>query len=58
MIRIVIEIRGAVDDAQGIKEKLAMDFERYGDVRVVDVQQIGGEQMERGVSDEGRSAPG
>lgn len=48
MIRITIEIRGAVDDAQGIKEKLAMDLERYGDVRVVDVQQIGGEQMEIG----------
>lgn len=48
MIRITIEIRGAVDDAQGIKEKLAMDLERYGDVRVVDVQQSGGEQMEIG----------
>lgn len=48
MIRIVIEIRGAVDDVQGIKEKLAMDFERYGDVRVVEVQQVGGEQMEIG----------
>lgn len=58
MIRITIEIRGAVDDAQGIKEKLAMDLERYGDVRVVDVQQIGGEQMEIGVNDEGRSSPG
>ena len=48
MIRITIEIRGAVDDAQGIKENLAMDFERYGDVRVIDVQQVGGEQMEIG----------
>lgn len=48
MIRIVIEIRGEVEDAQGIKEKLAMDFERYGDVRVVEVQQVGSEQMETG----------
>lgn len=50
MIRVVIEIRGEVDDAQGIKEKLAMDFERYGDVRVVEVQKVGGEQMEIGAA--------
>lgn len=53
MIRIIVEIRGAVDDAQGIKEKLAMDLERYGDVRVVEVQPVGGEQMEIGGSENG-----
>ena len=32
----------ASDDAdpQGIKEKVAMDFEKYGDVRVVKVERV------------------
>lgn len=35
-------------DAQGIKERIAMDFERYGDVRVVKVERVGGaEQYEQ-----------
>ena len=38
MLRIVVEITGEVDDAQGVKEKLAMDLERFGDVRVVSVE--------------------
>lgn len=45
MIRITVEIRGETDDAQGIKEKLAMDLERYGDVRVVDVAEGGKKQI-------------
>lgn len=40
MLRIVIEIFGENMDAQGIKEKLAMDFERYGDVRIAEVREI------------------
>lgn len=32
-------------DAQGIKEKIAMDFERYGDVRVVEVRRVAGYQQ-------------
>ena len=31
-------------DVQGLKEKLAMDFERYGDVRVVKVERVGGDE--------------
>lgn len=32
----------ASDDAdpQGIKEKVAMDFEKYGDVRVIKVERV------------------
>ena len=45
MLRITIEVRGEVLDAQGVKEKLAMDLERFGDVRVVEVLQIDAEQM-------------
>ena len=45
MLRIVVEINGEVDDAQGVKEKLAMDLERFGDVRVVEVRRIEPEQV-------------
>ena len=45
MLRIVVEITGEVDDAQGVKEKLATDLERFGDVRVVEVREIDGHQQ-------------
>lgn len=48
MLRIVIEITNEVDDAQGLKEKLAMDLERFGDVRVVEVRGIEPEQLKMG----------
>ena len=44
-MRVVIEITGEVDDAQGVKEKLATDFEKFGDVRVVSVTGSSPEQM-------------
>ena len=44
MLRVVIEITGEVDDAQGVKEKLATDMERFGDVRVVSVSRSEPEQ--------------
>ena len=47
MLRITIEVRGSGEDAQGIKEKLAMDLERYGDVRVVEVREVDGNQQLR-----------
>lgn len=47
MLRIVVEMSGMDADAQGLKEKLAMDLERYGDVRVVEVQEIDGNQQLR-----------
>ena len=45
MLRIVVEVTGEVDDAQGVKKKLATDLERFGDVRVVEVRRIEPEQM-------------
>lgn len=41
MLRITLEVDAPADAAQGIKEKIAMDFERYGDVRVVKVEETG-----------------
>lgn len=38
MLRIVIELN-TDEDPQGVKEKLATDLEKYGDVRVVEVRQ-------------------
>lgn len=45
MLRIVVELTNEVDDAQGVKEKLAMDLGRFGDVRVVEVRGIEPEQL-------------
>ena len=45
MLRIVVEITGEVDDPQGVKEKLAMDLERFGDVRVVEVTRVEPKQI-------------
>lgn len=45
MLRIMVEITGEVDDAQGVKEKLAMELEKHGNVRVVEVRRIGDDQM-------------
>lgn len=45
MLRIVVEITGEVDDAQGVKEKLAMELEQYGNVHVVAVTRSGDEQI-------------
>lgn len=45
MLRIVIELTNEVDDAQGVKEKLSTDLERFGDVRVVEVCKTDPEQL-------------
>lgn len=49
-ITLAVETAG---DVQGLKEKLAMDFEKYGDVRVLEVRQcapknVGWQQMKMG----------
>lgn len=44
MLRIVVEIDGDAEP-QGAKELLAMELERFGGVRVVDIQKIGQNQM-------------
>ena len=40
MLRIVMDVDRPVGQSIGIKEALAMDLERYGDVRVVSVEEI------------------
>lgn len=37
MLTITIKANGPAADAQGIKERIAMDIERYGDVKVVKI---------------------
>lgn len=44
MIRVVLDVLGC-DDPQGVKEALAMMLERFGAVRVVSVEEVGGGQM-------------
>lgn len=46
MLRITIEIKAPAVDAQGAKEAIAADLEKYGDVRVVQVQEVQPRQME------------
>lgn len=45
MIRIVLLVDKPAGQAIGIKEDAAMYFERYGDTRVVSVEEIPPEQM-------------
>lgn len=45
MLTITIRANVPAADAQGIKERIAMDIERYGDVRVVKVERVGGYQQ-------------
>ena len=45
MLRVVLLVDTPDGAAQGIKEKLAVDFERFGDVKVVEVREINGEQI-------------
>lgn len=37
MLTITIKANVPAADAQGIKERIAMDIERYGDVKVVNI---------------------
>lgn len=46
MLRITIEVEAPAVDAQGAKEAIADDLEKYGDVRVVQVQEVHPRQME------------
>lgn len=45
MLRIVIEVDAPVGQAIGVKEDFAMYLERFGDSRVVEVQEVAQEQM-------------
>ena len=45
-MRIVLEVDAPAGQAIGVKEAIAMDVEKYGDVRVVSVETHELEQME------------
>lgn len=45
MLKITCHVDAPAGQAIGIKEALAMDLEKYGDVRVVSVEEIQPEQM-------------
>lgn len=44
MLTITIKANVPAADAQGIKERLAMDIEQYGDVKVVKVESDRGQE--------------
>lgn len=44
-LRLVFEVDAPVGHAIGVKEALAMDVEKYGDVRVVSIDEIPDEQL-------------
>ena len=46
MLRITIEVEAPAVEAQGAKEAIAADLEKYGDVRVAQVQEVHPRQME------------
>lgn len=41
MLRITLEVDTTAEAAQGAKEQIAMELEKYGDVRVVKVEETG-----------------
>lgn len=45
MLRITIEVDAPPGQAIGVKEFLAMEAERYGDARVVSVEEVLPEQI-------------
>lgn len=47
MIRIVLEVRSSPGKAIGVKEAIAQDLEKYGDVRVVSVEDMSQDQGEQ-----------
>ncbi len=45
-VRVTMEVETPDGiDVQGLKEKIATDFEKYGGVRVVKVERVGGYQQ-------------
>ena len=41
MLRLTIEVDALADTAQGVKEQIAMELEKFGDVRVVKIEETG-----------------
>lgn len=49
MLKVISVVDASTEDAQGFKEVIAMDFEKYGGkVRVISVEEIHPEQMRMG----------
>ena len=48
MLIITVEVLTDAIFGEGIKERLAMDLERYGDVRVTDVCEVLPQQLRMG----------
>lgn len=46
MLVITVHVNAPAGQAIGIKEQIAMDLERYGDTKVVSIEEITPEQME------------
>lgn len=46
MLRITVDVDAPAGQAIGIKEQIAMDLEKYGDTRVVRVEEIRPKQMD------------
>lgn len=53
MLIVTMEVAAPMGAAIGVKEALAMDVEKYGDVRVISVEEIGAEQIS--LTEAGRS---
>lgn len=51
MLTIVLQVDRPAGQAIGVKEAVAMDMEKYGDVRVVSVTETHPEQMRLGGTD-------
>lgn len=45
MLTVTLQVDAPLGQAIGIKESIATDLEKYGDVRVVSVTEIAPEQM-------------
>lgn len=48
MLIVTLEVDAPTGHSIGVKEAIAQDLEKYGDVRVVAVEEKGPEQMELG----------
>lgn len=46
MLVITIHVNRPAGQAMGIKEQIAQDLEKYGDTRVVSVEEIAPQQMQ------------
>ena len=49
MLILTIQVDAPAGQAQGVKEQLAAILERWGDTRVVKVEERGGEQLRLGM---------